>query len=288
MGASWVIENTELSFKCGVEHFPSSTRPELMAILTALLAVPLHAIVTIYTDSQAAIDGINGILQMNSSRRIFKMANSSLLGVIKQLISAKSLNFKLEKVKGHSGVEGNDKADRLAKEAAGQVKEGTLGIVTLVDSEVGYGIDFNVTWNKVVIDSDLRKFNRLVCNGIADSQWSLASIWESPAWNDTWISKSKHSLYAWHLWWKLLKNLNHFHCKSFRLHRKLAFIIKLTHNLLPTIDKLRDRNPCYANLKCPMCEQVDETVKHFATCCGSQQAWSDCEDAMIKRVFQYL
>src|SRR6266542_6908106 len=142
MGASWVIENTELSFKCGVEHFPSSTRPELMAILTALLAVPMHAIVLIYTDSQAAIDGINGIMQTNSSRHILKMANNSLLGVIKQLISAKCLDFKLEKVKGHSGIEGNDVADQSAKEAAGLVKEGTLGIVNLLDSEVGYGIDF--------------------------------------------------------------------------------------------------------------------------------------------------
>src|SRR6266496_3710537 len=185
-----------------------------MAILTAVLAVPVQAIVIIYTDSQAAIDGIKGILQTNSPSRIFKMANNSLLGVIKQIISAKRLDFKLEKVKGHSGIDGNDKADSLAKEAARQVKEGTLGIVNLLDSEVGYGVNFNVTWNRVVIDSDLCRFNRLVGNGIADSQWSLASIWDSPAWNDTWISKSKHSLYAWHLWWKLLKNLNHFHCKS--------------------------------------------------------------------------
>src|SRR6266496_3185993 len=98
MGAGWLIEDTELSFKCGVEHFPSSTRPELMAILIALLAVPLHAIVIIYTDSQAAIDGINGIMQMNSLRHILRMANNSLLGIIKQLISSKHLDFKLVKV----------------------------------------------------------------------------------------------------------------------------------------------------------------------------------------------
>src|SRR6266542_3547806 len=129
MGAGWIIKDTELSFKCGVEHFPSSTRPELMAILTAVLAVPIQAIVIIYTDSQAAIDGINGILQTNSSRQIFKMANNSLLGVIKQLISAKGLDFNMEKVKGHSGIEGNDKADQLAKEAVGQVMEESLGLV---------------------------------------------------------------------------------------------------------------------------------------------------------------
>jgi len=123
MGAGWVIKDTELSFKCGVEHFPSSTRPELMAILTALLAVPLHAIVIIYTDSQAVIDGNNGIMQTNSSRRILKMANNSLLGVIKQLFSLKNLDFQMVKVKGHSEIKGNDIADHLAKEAVGQVRE---------------------------------------------------------------------------------------------------------------------------------------------------------------------
>ncbi len=37
-----------------------------------------------------------------------------------------------------------------------------------------------------------------------------------------------------------------------------------------------------------MCEQEDETLNHFTVCRSSQQAWSDCEDATIKRVFQYL
>ena len=150
-----MIENTELSFKCGVEHFPSSTRPELMAILTALLAMPLHTTVIIYTDSQAAIDGINRIMQTNSSRHILKIANNSLLGVIKQLISSKQLDFQIVKVKGHSGIECNDKADCLAKEAAGQVREGSLGIVNLLDSEVGHRINYYLTWNSVVIDRNL-------------------------------------------------------------------------------------------------------------------------------------
>ena len=57
---------------------------------------------------------------------------------------------------------------------------------------------------------------------------------------------------------------------------------------MPTIDKLRDRNPCYNALKCPMCEQEDETLNHFAVCRSSRQAWSDCEAATVKRVFQYL
>jgi hypothetical protein len=56
MGAGWIIKDHDLSFSCGVNYHPSSTRPELLAIMTALLAVPNNAEVAIYTDSQAAIE----------------------------------------------------------------------------------------------------------------------------------------------------------------------------------------------------------------------------------------
>jgi len=58
MGAGWILEDSNISFQYGVESFPSLTRSELMAILTALLAVPLSMKVTVFTDSQAAIDRI--------------------------------------------------------------------------------------------------------------------------------------------------------------------------------------------------------------------------------------
>jgi hypothetical protein len=40
MGAGWVIQNYDISFTCGIKHHPSSTRPELLAILTAIIAAP--------------------------------------------------------------------------------------------------------------------------------------------------------------------------------------------------------------------------------------------------------
>ena len=145
MGAGWIIENLDLSFKCGIVHFPSSTRPELIAILTALLAISLNMFVTIYTDSQAVINGINGIMSMKSTRQILKMMNHSILSVIKQLILTKDVEFKMVKVKGHSGVLYNEKADIIAKEVAAQVMDGTLGVIDLVDSKVGHRINFYLT-----------------------------------------------------------------------------------------------------------------------------------------------
>src|SRR6266496_2123346 len=108
MGAGWIINHTDFSFKCGIHHFSLSTRPELVAILTVLFAIPLNTSIIIYTDSQAAIDRINGIMRSDSMRLILKMVNYSILSVIKQLILTKGLGFKMVKVKGHSEVEYND------------------------------------------------------------------------------------------------------------------------------------------------------------------------------------
>ncbi|CAB4407646.1 unnamed protein product [Rhizophagus irregularis] len=70
MGTSWIIKDHDLSFSCGVNYHPSSMRPELLAIMTALLAVPNNAEVAIYTDSQAAIEGINRMLDASIDRHI--------------------------------------------------------------------------------------------------------------------------------------------------------------------------------------------------------------------------
>src|SRR6266542_2099832 len=100
-----------------------------MVILTALLAVPLNMTTIIYTNSQVAMNGINGILKTDNTRLIFKIVYNSILSVIKQLILTKGLDFRMIKVKGHSGEVYNDQADLLAKEAEEQVREGTLGLV---------------------------------------------------------------------------------------------------------------------------------------------------------------
>lgn len=51
MVAGWILKNTDISFSCGISFHSLSTRPELLAILTALLVVPSESQVHIYTDS---------------------------------------------------------------------------------------------------------------------------------------------------------------------------------------------------------------------------------------------
>ncbi|PKK57809.1 hypothetical protein RhiirC2_797367 [Rhizophagus irregularis] len=93
---------------------------ELGAILSATLVLQTEQKANILTDSQAAIDSINYIRTnlingKNKTRIWCKCNNYSIVSCIINLIDSKRLELKLVKVKGHSGVKGNEKADRMAK-----------------------------------------------------------------------------------------------------------------------------------------------------------------------------
>ncbi|CAB4402569.1 unnamed protein product [Rhizophagus irregularis] len=117
MGVGWIIKDHDLSFSCGINYYPSSTRPELLAIMTAfILAVPSNAEVVIYMDSQAAIDRINHMLDALyriNRRKFLKMNNYIILFTIYDLIKMKSLTFNLHKVRRHSSNKWNNMADEI-------------------------------------------------------------------------------------------------------------------------------------------------------------------------------
>ncbi|RHZ50936.1 hypothetical protein Glove_487g66 [Diversispora epigaea] len=56
-----LIEN-DIRFKCYTDHFPSSTKAELLTIITALAVAPLGSIVNVYIDSQNAINIVEGVI----------------------------------------------------------------------------------------------------------------------------------------------------------------------------------------------------------------------------------
>ncbi|CAB4487947.1 unnamed protein product [Rhizophagus irregularis] len=124
MGTGWVILNNkdEVILECNssITDWPSSTRAELGAILSAILVLQTGQKANIITDSQAAIDSINHTRTnltngKNKTRTWCKCNNYSIVSSIINLIDSKQLEIKLVKVKGHSGVKGNEEADRVAK-----------------------------------------------------------------------------------------------------------------------------------------------------------------------------
>ena len=59
MGLGWISVNDEaLMFFASAILWPSSTKAEMMAVLTVLLTVLANTKLTIYTDSAATIDGM--------------------------------------------------------------------------------------------------------------------------------------------------------------------------------------------------------------------------------------
>ena len=74
MGAAWIQTSGPQPgsyFKTEVENWPSASRPEVMAIATALLTVPENKRVEIHTDSQNCIDTYSKLLT-NSPKQTYK------------------------------------------------------------------------------------------------------------------------------------------------------------------------------------------------------------------------
>ncbi|GBB90714.1 hypothetical protein RclHR1_17780001 [Rhizophagus clarus] len=257
MGAGWIVKNTEIDFTCGITYFPSSTRLELLAILTALLTVPINNNTHIYTDSQLAIDSINNMLQLKGiiERKLFKQNNYILLYAIVDLGYIKKINLILYKVKGHSGCIWNDKADKLAKKGSELALENEDRIVDL----------------ELILNN----------NAIYEANWSYNKYW-----NDIFIDRHKN--WYWDAHWETIKRVNHFNCNSFKTNGELIHIIKCQNNLLLTIDNLKHRLNIYNNLLCSMCNKEEETLKHLTICEGTQENFEVIENQIIIKILKII
>jgi ribonuclease HI len=156
MGAACFFPSIDRSISTSLNFWPSSTRAELVAILIALLAVPTHSRVKILTDSKAAIESINNFTTPRlSSRKISKTINNLLLFKIRCLISGKHLDMVMEKVKGHSGLEGNDIADRVAKNA---IIMGNTSFTNSSITSLSSSYSYFPSFSGIPIEQKIRKF----------------------------------------------------------------------------------------------------------------------------------
>ncbi|GBB92771.1 hypothetical protein RclHR1_20510010 [Rhizophagus clarus] len=127
MGWSWVqivpdagYLNSVTTYAHGtICNWPSSTRDEFAEIYAALSVTPEDSVVSIYTDSQAAIDGLRSCVSSTytNSRFYYKTTNFELWASIECCIREKRLSVLPVKVKGHDGNYWNDFADSLANSA---------------------------------------------------------------------------------------------------------------------------------------------------------------------------
>jgi hypothetical protein len=93
------------------------------------------------------------------------------------LIRGKNIQLKTHKVKGHSNDEFNDKADLLAKEALSEVGLLKSRIINLdsIDRNQNSNsiVKISISWQDNYVDTNLRKFVRLIEDDKVCANWSL-------------------------------------------------------------------------------------------------------------------
>ncbi|PKK72901.1 hypothetical protein RhiirC2_362367 [Rhizophagus irregularis] len=107
MGYGWCVSNSfeqKIFFNGTGTLMPSATKAEILAIVTALIIAPSYSSITIFTDSQAAIDGFNKSSQLRyiSPRRFNKINNTILWAALHHNIQKLNLIVDLKKIRAHS------------------------------------------------------------------------------------------------------------------------------------------------------------------------------------------
>jgi len=108
MAIGWILVNTNNSNSIEVEFsavnfgWPSSTKAEVLAILSTILVVPPHSKMKIYTDSKNAIQQFEQYKKELSVRRQLKINNQISWNTITYLLVKYNIDLELIKVKAHS------------------------------------------------------------------------------------------------------------------------------------------------------------------------------------------
>ena len=286
MGSGWIIPTLNILYGCSSTMWPSSTKAELIAIWTALLAIPLSIrTITIYTDSQAALDGINGFNPHNI-RQYTKTPNGTTIEQILRIISIKQLSVTWVKVKGHSGDFYNDAADNIAKRAAKYAQDHEEYIISPNYNKMHSSMAFRLSWNNHHWTGSLRKHLTTFASLPHCADWATMdshSYWTP---DDTFNTRNiipsslvskvnnvdnidrlsfssplsssslSNNYIRWDYLWNFFKTIRHQNRFGPSFSNFNSFALKCANNILPTGDNLAKRHDqIYDNWTCSFCNR---------------------------------
>jgi ribonuclease HI len=268
-------------FGCGVQDWPSSSRAEATAILTALLVTPRGSKVIIVTDSLNCITTHKKLARVDPKltyKRWLKVKNWSIWSNVMEIIKKKELRLELKKIKAHSGNKFNEQADQLAKEANKMEAiewcfERSKQVITAT------------TWRNIIVEEAPREFLKEINKIKNNCEWARQRR------NQETLRKQlgEANKYTWKQFWSHLqiKGLD----TSFKESDRRNFRVKMLHDELPTLERMTNRRPDLYNgnnNKCRMCGSELETREHLFSCKNleslTKQAWKNAMDKMQKRV----
>ncbi|GBB91033.1 hypothetical protein RclHR1_18120004 [Rhizophagus clarus] len=271
MGWSWVqlipdagyLNSVAAYAHSTIQNWPSSTRAEAAAIYAALCITPADSTVTIYTDSQAAIDGLRlcASSSYTNSRLFYKTTNFELWASIERLVHNKNLAVSPVKVKGHDGNYWNEFADSLANSAHHSDMAPLLPVGAYTSS---YSV--HLVYDKVVCESNPRRLFKLHFQAtFLKNLLSLKRFQFLYCLNDR-----DDYVVDWELTWFTL-NFSPAHDASFQAShaaRHYTFKFKLFLDNLPLLEKLKiTRSDLYINLLTfRSCRDRKEDLMHLILC----------------------
>ncbi|PKY54421.1 hypothetical protein RhiirA4_426769 [Rhizophagus irregularis] len=163
MGYGWIFTSNlteNIKFSGSTKEWPSSSKAELIAILTTLIVCPPNSNISIHTDSASCIATFNMLSSPKlTARRFQKLNNCALWNTVKHIINVLKLNVSLIKVKAHSGHPLNDAADLLAKE--GLLSKDFLQINIQHITTQSCHMKFN---DSIIVDRNIRKSIKRIIN----------------------------------------------------------------------------------------------------------------------------
>jgi len=268
MGLGWVVQHHEdIEFAASAILWPSSTKTEVLACLTALLVAPVKAKVTINTDSAATIAGFDKLVALKhlSVQKREKIPNFQIWMAIAHIIESKFLQTTLVKIKAHSGDRLNDRADRIAKTAAYSAPHLNINYLAIPS------LKLEITCDNLTLEASSRKSIKAICEA---RHFSLFLLLHRNA--DINLLTEHH-----HINWSatsFMLNSNTFETDkgntSFAQYRQRSFKYKIFSDELPTLSRLKRRRPdLYPSDTCLSCSQSSETQLHFWSCPSHQAQW---------------
>ncbi|GET57920.1 ribonuclease H-like domain-containing protein [Rhizophagus irregularis DAOM 181602=DAOM 197198] len=296
MGWSWMQIVPDAGFPNSIATYahglirdnPSSSRAEAAAIYAVLTISPRDSEVTIYTDSQTAIDGLRSCsssVYLNS-RLYYKTSNFELWAIIERTILSKNLTVLPVKVKAHSGNYLNDFADSLANTA--HIASSSILISGM---DLASAHDFVLTYdNDIVCESNPRHLlkqyyqTQLMRDLLNLTRFYFISL----------LSSNTDYIVDWELTWFTL-NFKPSHDASFTLEhasRHSTFKFKLFLDDLPTLEKLKRTRPdLYMDeLTCRSCIDRMEDLMHLFMCKNQrlpmQQILQSYQNHLISKILE--